>query len=250
MTVNELYRALEERIPDTLRAVWDNDGKMCVPDGDKEVKKALFCLDVTDAVVARAKEIGADVIVSHHPLIFSPLSALTAERAVPARVLALVKAEIAVFSFHTRFDAVAGGINDGLCEMLSLSDVTPFGEGDLGRVGTLPEAMSTEALCARIKEALGVSVLSVADADKPIRRVAVVGGEGKSEIFAAIAAGADAYLSGRLGYHAMQDCPITLIEAGHYFTERHAAQLLAGMAKEVLPALSCEIYTPNPTALY
>ena len=250
MTVNALYAALDARIPEALRAAWDNDGKLCVPQGERELTKVLFCLDVTDGVVARAKETGAELIISHHPLIFSPLSSLTEEGAVASRVLSLVKAGVAVFSFHTRFDAVAGGINDGLCDLLSLSDATPFGEGGLGRVGTLPETMTAKALCALVKEALGAPALSVADAGKPIRRVAVVGGEGKDEIGAAIAAGADAYLSGRLGYHAMQDCPITLIEAGHYYTERHAGKLLADLVKEICPALGCESYTPNPIALY
>ena len=250
MTVNGLYEALDARIPGALSAAWDNDGKMCVPHGEKTVGKALFCLDVTDGVVARAKEIGADVIVSHHPLIFAPLSSVTEEGAVSARVIALAEANIAVLSFHTRFDAVQGGINDGLCKILSLSNVTPFGEDGLGRVGTLPETMTAKTFCTLVKEALGTSVLSVADAGKPIRRVAVVGGEGKDEIGAAIAIGADAYLSGRLGYHAMQDCPITLVEAGHYFTERHAASLLEAMVKEIDPTLQSEIYTPNPLLLY
>ena len=250
MTVNALYAAFEDRIPIALRAEWDNDGKMCVRNGERQVEKALFCLDVTDEVVARAKETGADLIVSHHPLIFAPLSALTEEDAVSARVLALAAADIAVFSFHTRFDAVGGGINDGVCKLLSLTDVAPFGEGGIGRIGTLADPLCTEDFCALVKERLGAPVLSVADAGKPVRRIAVLGGEGKDEIGAAVASGADAYLSGRLGYHAMQDCPITLVEAGHYYTERHAAALLCEIAKEICPTLVCEIYTPNPTMLY
>ncbi len=252
MTVRELYAALSSRIPPTLSEEWDNDGLMCCPDPDREVKKALFALDVTDAAVAHAVATGADVIVSHHPLIFAPLHAVTPDDAVANRVLTLVRAGIAVFSFHTRFDRAEGGVNDTLAHKLRLTDAMPLGEGDasLGRVGTLPEEMPLEEFAEYVKVALGAPAVQALDADRPVFRVALVGGEGKDFISAAIAAGADTYLSGRLGYHAMQDAPINLIEAGHYYTERAATEALSTMVKAIDSGVECEIYTPNPLTFY
>ena len=252
MTVNELYRALDAKIPASLSEEWDNDGLMCCPDGEREVKRVLFSLDVTDSVVAYAQKTRADVIVSHHPLIFAPLSSLTEQTPVGARLLRLVKAKIAVFSFHTRFDRVAGGVNDTLAKTLRLSDVRALGEGEssLGRIGKLPTEMTVADFAEYAKRALGAPMAQVHDAKKTVSFVALVGGEGKELISAAISAGADTYLSGRLGYHVMQDSPINLIEAGHYFTERPAMTSLCDTVKALLPEVQTEIYTPNPLDSY
>ena len=252
MTVKELYKAMSERIPASLSAEWDNDGAMCVPNPDAVASRILTCLDVTDEVIEHAISAHASVIVSHHPLIFSGVRALNGEDAVSARLLRLVAEGIAVFSFHTRLDATAGGINDALAAKLGLSCVSPLGEGEaaLGRIGTLPSPLSAEELCLLIKRITGAPTLRVKDARTPIRRVAVVGGEGRDFIESAMKAGADAYLSGRLSYHTMIDSPITLMEMGHYFSERHAGEVLSDMVKACLPDAQVEIYTPDPLTVY
>lgn len=252
MTVRELYDALSLRISPALSEAWDNDGLMCCPDPDRCVSRVLFALDVTDAVITRALETGADVIVSHHPLVFSPLRAVTVDEPVSARLIALVRAGVSVFSFHTRFDRVLGGVNDVLASKLRLFDVVPLGEGEasLGRVGTLPHEMPLAEFAEYVKIALGAPCVQAWETGRPVHRVALVGGEGKDFVFAAAAAGADTYLSGRIGYHHMQDAPINLIEAGHYYTERPAMEALAEMTAELLPTAKTEIYTPNPLRFY
>lgn len=252
MNRKELYSALSARIPTTLSAEWDNDGVMCCADLSTPVARVLCTLDVTDEVVLYAERGRFDLILSHHPLIFSGVRALNACTPVGCRLLELLATDIAVFSFHTRLDAVTGGINDGLCTLLGLSDVKPMGEGEaaLGRVGSLPCPMDAAALCAHIKQVLGAPLVQVLDTGAPISRLAVVGGEGKDLVADAVASGADAYLSGRLGYHTLQDAPITLMEAGHYFTERHAADLLAAMVKEISSEIYTETYAPLPFAQY
>lgn len=252
MTVKELYAALDAQIPATLSEEWDNDGLMCCPDGEKEVGRILFALDVTDNVVAYAKKTRADVIISHHPLIFAPITALTEETPVASRLLRLVKAKISVFSFHTRFDRVSGGVNDVLAKTLRLSNVAPLGEGEasLGRIGTLPQEMSLSDFAEYAKRALGAPMAQAWDASRPVSRVAVVGGEGRDFIEAATCAGADTYLSGRLGYHAMQDGKINLVELGHYFTERPSLSALCDLVQQILPEAQTEIYTPNPMSTY
>ncbi len=252
MTVYELYDALSEKIPKTLSEPWDNDGLMCCPRGERAVTRVLVTLDVTDAVVEQAVATGAELIISHHPLIFSPLRALGGQTPVERRVLRLISAGIAVFSFHTRLDRVEGGVNDALASQLHLEDVAPLGEGDasLGRVGALPSEMTVEEFADYVKIALGVPFVQVWDAHRPVSRVALVGGEGKDFLAHAAAAGADTYLSGRIGYHNMQDGAINLFEAGHYFTERQVTVALVKLLSAVGFTGEVEIYTPNPLTVY
>ena len=248
MTRKELYEALASRIPAALSEEWDNDGMMCLPHPTRRVERVLCTLDVSDEVILYAIRKGYDLILSHHPLIFKGVSALHEEDAVARRLITLIRNDIAVFSFHTRLDAVEGGINDALCEMLGLGEVESF--AGLGRVGTLPETLSFSVFAERVKAVLGVPFLNTRCVSDTVRRVAVVGGEGKDMIGAALMAGADTYLSGRLGYHAMLDATVNLLEAGHYFTERHAARLLAEMTVRVHPEAKVEIYTPNLLSVY
>lgn len=252
MTRKELCRALNERIPLAYREDWDNDGAMLLPNASQEVERVLCTLDVSDEVVRYAKENGFDLILSHHPLIFGGVRALDGEAPVSRRILSLLASNIAVFSFHTRLDAMAGGVNDALACAVGLKEISPIddGEGALGRVGVLASPMPFADFCARVKDATGAPFVNTLKKTDTVSRVAVVGGEGKDFIPLAEAAGADTYLSGRLGYHAMLDGEINLIECGHYFSERHTANVLAGLAEELLPRAQIEIYVPNSLTVY
>ncbi len=248
MTREKFYAALSARIPTALSEEWDNDGEMCVPDPSRSVERVLCTLDVSDDVVEYAIKEGYDLILSHHPLVFHGVSALHTHDPVARRLIRLVQSNIAVFSFHTRLDAVEGGINDALAEKLGLLDVTPF-EG-LGRIGELPAPLPFEEFAERVKSLLGAPAVNALRVSDSVSCVAVVGGEGKDFIDAAASAGADTYLSGRLSYHAMLDGEINLIECGHYFTEKHAARLLADMAKRVDHAIEADFYVPNLLSVY
>ena len=252
MTRNALYKALCDCIPASYSEVWDNDGAMLLPDGEGEVSHVLCTLDVSDSVVDYAIENGFDLILSHHPLIFSPLRALNGEDAVSRRVLRLLSNNIAVFSFHTRLDAMEGGINDVLAKMLGVCAVKPLGEGEaaLGRVGNLNAPMSLDGFLSRVKRMTDAPILNVLKKTDTVSRIAIVGGEGKDFIEAATKADADTYLSGRLGYHAMLDGEINLIECGHYFSEKHAAALLKDLVASAADGIKAEIYTPNSLAVY
>ncbi len=240
MTVKEYYERLEKRIPLSLREPWDNDGLMCCADESAEVRRALVTLDVTEEIVDFAIENGYDLIVSHHPLIFRPVSSMTEDHHVSRKLIKLLASGISVFSFHTRADKVEGGVNDCLADLIGLSDVTPFGESGIGRIGTLDEEMSIEDFSYRLKEQLNAHGLQYADGYSPVHRVAVVGGSGKEEIAAAMAAGADTLVSGRIGYHEMQEASemgINLIEGGHYFTEYPVTSFFAGELSKISPDL-------------
>ncbi len=248
MTVNRFYERLCERVPATLSCSWDNDGLMLTPDGEREVWRVLCTLDVTEEAVLYAEENGYDLILSHHPLIFRPLGALTPENHVARKALRLARAGISVISLHTRADAVRDGVNDRLAELLRLENVEPFGEGDemLGRVGDLREEMTLSDFAARVKDVLGCPAVLVADADVPVQRVALCGGDGKSMIAAAVESGADTYLSGRIGYHEMTDAPemgLNMIEAGHYYTETHITGFFADLVGQILPEAAVEEFS-------
>lgn len=250
MTVKELYAVLDERIPSSLSCEWDNDGLMCCPDGEREVRRALVTLDVTADAVRRAVDGGFDLIVSHHPLIFGGLKSVTDEDVTAKKVIELISNGISVMSFHTRLDAVEGGVNDTLASVIGLSDVEIFGNGEetLGRVGELSRKMELREFAESVKSSLGAPFVLVSDAGLPVRRVAILGGEGGDDIEAAVASGADTYVSGRLGYHKMTDAPdgkINLIEAGHFYTEDPVCTALAEMIRKADGSIYCEKYLSN-----
>ena len=248
MTVRELYRVLNERIPKALSRDWDNDGAMCVPDGDREVRRVLITLDVTEAAVNRAVEVSADLILSHHPMIFKGLKQVNEENAIARKTLTLIRSGISVLSFHTRLDAVSGGVNDTLASLLGLSEIEPFGAEQMGRIGNLPESMSAEAFAQQVKETLGAPTVLLSDSGRAVRRVALLGGEGEDSIGEAACAGADLYLSGRLGYHPMTDAPeggMSMIEAGHFYTEYPVCETLRSFLLEIDPTVQADIFNSN-----
>ena len=251
MTVNELYSALENRIPRELSCDWDNDGLMCCPDREKTVSRVLVALDVTAAVAERAIKEGYDLIVSHHPLVFRPLRAVVPGDAVADRVIRLLLSGVSVMSFHTRLDAVEGGVNDVLATRLGLSDVTAFGQNGetIGRIGTVEPPVSLEEFSLRVKEATGAEYVQFSDAGLSVHRVALLGGGGADDAEAARAAGADTYLTGELKHHQLTEAPergMNLIMGGHFYTENPVCERLAQMLLEIDPTLTVDVCNSNP----
>ena len=248
MNAKQLYHKFEERIPSSLREPWDNDGVMCLPDGSSEICRALVVLDVTEEIVDYAIERGFDLIVSHHPLVFKPLSAIDEENHISRKLIKLICRGITVFSFHTRADKLVGGVNDRLADILGMYDAVPFGEGDLGRIGTIDEPMEIQDFAYRVKQLIGADAVRYADGFSDVHKVAVVGGDGKGYVKAAIEAGADTFLSGRIGYNVMEEATemgINLIEAGHYYTEQHITEFFRDLIIDFDPEIYVEIADSN-----
>ncbi len=248
MTVKELYANFEKKIPVELCEAWDNDGVMCCPDGTAEVCRVLVTLDVTEDIVDYAIERSFDLIVSHHPLIFKPLSSIDEENHIARKVIKLLGSGISVFSFHTRADKLVGGVNDRLADLLGMYDPVPFGEGALGRIGNIDEPMELQDFAYRVKQLTGSDVVKYVDGYNDVYTVAVVGGDGKGYVKAAIDAGADTYISGRIGYNVMEEASemgINLIEAGHFFTEQHITEFFRELLLDFDPSLYVEIADSN-----
>ena len=241
MTVREIYDKIEERIPQSLREEWDNDGLMCSADTSVNVKKAIVTLDVTEEIVDYAISEKFDLIVSHHPLIFKPLKAINEDSHIARKLIKLIAAGVSVFSFHTRADKVVGGVNDQLCDLLGIYNSSAFGEGGLGRIGTLDDDYTLEDFVYKLKSALGSDMIRYSDGYNNVKTVALVGGDGKDFVADAIKCGADTYVSGRIGYNLMEEAAelgINLIEAGHFFTE----QPITSFFSNILTRLDTEMY--------
>ncbi|MBQ3016651.1 MAG: Nif3-like dinuclear metal center hexameric protein [Clostridia bacterium] len=244
MNVRELYERISDRIPEDLSEEWDNDGIMCCPDDLAAVNRILVTLDVTEEIVDYAIDNGFDVILSHHPLVFKPLSAIDPENHISRKLVKLIRAGISVLSFHTRADKVRGGVNDCLARLLGLDDIEPFGDDCLGRIGHLECETSMEEFATRVKSALGIDKLIVADAYNPVYTIALVGGDGKGYVKEALDMGADTYLSGRIGYNVMEEAAemgINLIEAGHYATEFPVTKFFSNLVTKIDPRITVEI---------
>lgn len=253
MTVSELYEYLNGRIPSSLSCDWDNDGLMCCPEPDREVRRVLVCLDATAPMIDRAIAEGFDVILTHHPLVFHKLPAIDPRDHVAGKLVRLVRAGVSVMSFHTRLDALPGGVNDALAARIGLLGAVPYGAEGIGRIGVLPEPTSLSSFAESVKKTLGAPCVATADAGVPVFRVAVLGGTGSDDVPATEESGADTYLTGEVASHYLTDAPergMNLIAAGHFQTENPVCEVLAGMVRQADATVETVIDNSNPIRVF
>ena len=233
MKVREIAKLLEESLPLRWQESYDNAG-LVVGNPEAEVSQVLVALDATEEVVEEAIEVGAQMIVTHHPIIFSPLRRLAWENRQQRTIAKAVAAGVALYAAHTNLDsAPLEGISHllgrrlGLLEECLLEPSKEEGVG-IGIIGSLSEAVKAEELLGRIKSELGIKALrhSPIRVDS-VRRVAICSGSGGSLIEAAEAAGADVYISADFKYHNFVDADrMILVDAGHFETEICAIDIL------------------------
>ena len=233
LRVKDVVDALERFAPPSLQEPWDNVGLM-VGNLDQRVTTVFVCLDVTSDNVQRAMDCGADLIVSHHPLIFTSVNRIVEQDVTGSILRNLIRHDISVYSAHTNLDHADGGMNDVLAERLDLTEIRRFydeecvdGNGkpldNIGRVGRLDVPMAMEDFVAFVKNTLGCqSIRWVGSPDDVIQTVAVSSGSGGGGIYAAYHAGADVYVTSEIKHHEAQlafELGINLIDAGHFETE-------------------------------
>jgi dinuclear metal center YbgI/SA1388 family protein len=221
---------------------FDNAGFQ-VGHADREVQRVLLALDATDAVVEEAEALGAELIVTHHPLLFSPLRSLTDLEPTQRRVLHLAEKGIGLISMHTNLDIVEGGVNDVLIRLLGAEPETALDEG-CGRIGTLPRAMELAVFLELCRQRLQVPTLRFVDGGKPGSRLAVRGGAGAGSLEQAAAAGCDAYVTADVKYHQFQraaELGMSLIDADHFYTENPVISELARLLSAQFPNVSFHI---------
>ena len=237
--VKDFYGYLNSIAPFETQEDWDNSG-MLVGDMDAEVKKVAVVLDITHEEIKKAKAIGADLIISHHPVIFNPIKSVT-RGSVPYE---LVASSINALCCHTPLDIADGGTNDSLAKLLGI-EVTRT-EDPILRLGTV-EPTSAENLAGKIAKTLNTKV-RYADAGGKIEKIAICTGAGCSLIEAA--GEIDAFITGDASHHNFLDCVqagITLIAAGHYETEIIVVPVLVKKLQAQFPDIEIiDIKQENP----
>lgn len=237
--VKDFYGYLNSIASFETQEDWDNSG-MLVGDMDAEVKKVAVVLDITHEEIKKAKAIGADLIISHHPVIFNPIKSVT-RGSVPYE---LVASSINALCCHTPLDIADGGTNDSLAELLGI-EVTRT-EDPILRLGTV-EPTTAENLAGKIAKTLNTKV-RYADAGRKIEKIAICTGAGCSLIEAA--GEIDAFITGDASHHNFLDCiqaGITLIAAGHYETEIVVVPVLVKKLQAQFPDIEIiDIKQENP----
>lgn len=222
MKLKQIAELIEKEFPLSSAYDWDNCG-LLLGDGEREIQKALLSLDVNIAVLKEAKKAGADLILSHHPILFDGTKSITAQTAEGRLILGLLENKISVYSAHTNCDVGKNGINARLAKIFDLENTEFLEENGLGRVGNLKTPMTFYELALLTKKLLNTSFLRVnGNKSAPIRRIAVASGACSDSIPAAIKKGADAIITADMKYHEMINYGeegIFIIDAGHYPTE-------------------------------
>lgn len=218
LTVQQVYDFINERAPFETQLPYDNSG-LLVGRPDAEVTGIHVALDVTERVIDEAVEHGANLIVTHHPLMFSPVKRLVETAYEPRLLCRLIREGVHLISAHTNLDQAPGGMNDVLAATIGLTNVT--GEGFV-RVGDLPQPMTARDLAAHISRCLGDAVRVMGNGEALITRVGLCSGSGADEWPGAAAVGAQAFLTGEAKHHiALEaaDSGMVILEAGHHATE-------------------------------
>lgn len=233
MNAREFAEKMDLLIPPSLSEEWDNDGEQIVCGG--EIKKVLVALDATDVCIAYAERIGADTIVTHHPLIFHPLGSLLSGENVGRRAMRCIRSGISVFSYHTRLDSVSGGVADSLCNAIGLENAVPFCAG--GRLGELPHERDFASFAEDVSDSLRERPMCSVFRGST-RKIAAVPGAGKDFIALAHSLGADTFLTGEASHSAMIEAGeygMNLLCMTHYATERVVLSPLSELVKSALP---------------
>ena len=244
--VKDVTKVIEEFAPLSIQEKWDNSG-LCVGSPEASVSSVLFGLDCTPELVDEAIECGADMIVTHHPLIFSGLKKISPDDMVGEAVFKAIKAGISIYAAHTNADKVIAGVSGAMAAKLGLKNVeilSEDGEGTgLGVVGELPEPMTAQQMLEMVKERFALKTVK---ASKPVEgeitKVAMCGGSGGSLISAAKAAGAQLYISGDISYHNFFTPEgFMLMDIGHYESEIEIVDILFSLVKKNFPTFAVRI---------
>lgn len=246
MLCREIMQVIEASYPRDAALDFDNVG-LLAGRAEKEVKKVYIALDATDIVIDHAVEEGADLLITHHPLIFSPLKKVTDEDFISRRIVKLIQNDISYYAMHTNYDVLGMaelsekvlGIRDAeVLDVTMEKDGKPEG---IGRVGMLGKPMTLEECCVYVKHKLNLGSLKVfGDMRAEVSRLAVSPGSGKTAVAAALVKRADVLVTGDIGHHDGLDAVeqgLSVIDAGHYGTEYIFIDDMKRFLEDKLPVL-------------
>ncbi len=242
-TVADVYRYIDSFAPFDAAEGWDNVGVL-LGDRGAAVTGIVCALDLTADILNEAAALGANLVVTHHPVIFDPIKKLESTSVV----YKAARLGVHVISAHTSLDVAPEGVNQALAETLQLRDPAPLCEDGLGRIGLLPFAMTARQLAGYVKERLHCKGLRFYEGPGLISCVALCGGAGGSLLDAAKAQGAQALVTADVKHNVFLDaknCNMTLIDGGHFATENVIIPRLAEGLHRQFPQLPVTIASAN-----
>lgn len=239
MKLNDFISVMEKIAPVALAMKEDNVGLLIGPDHE-EISSVLVALDCTADTAHEAVELGADLLLTHHPVFFNGVRRFLPDDPETAGPYLLARHGIGHFAAHTNLDTAQGGVNDALAATLGLLDAEPMGVEGMGRVGMLKVPMALDAFAAMVAKKLGTAVRICGAGEKTVARVAVVGGSGGGDIPDAVLSEVDVYVTGECKHHqalSAKALGICVIEAGHYETEHVVLLPLIKRLQELAPGV-------------
>ena len=246
MKVKELTGWLDGRYPSSAAEHWDNVG-LLVGDDEEEVSHVFLALDLTESTLAQAIDGGADMIITHHPMIFEGQKKINNLTFTGRRILSLIKHNIQYYAMHTNYDILgmaelsADYLQLTDREVLSVTAETQDGQEGFGRVGELPRKMSLKECGEFVRNALSLNDVKIyGDPDTQVEKAAICTGSGKSMISDVLAKGAQVYVTGDIDHHTGIDAEaqgLTIVDAGHYGTEYIFMKAMEKVLKEQYPNL-------------
>ena len=258
MKIRKVIDALERFAPLPLQESYDNAG-LQVGLTETEISGALLCLDVTEAVVDEAISRGCNLIVAHHPLIFRKLAHISDGSYVERAVIKAIKNDVVIVAMHTNLDNALDGVNFKMAEKMGLTDLQPLQEPEVdgkwsGVVGTLPAPMSAEDFVKMLKERFGVASVRANELlRRPVSRVALCGGAGSFMLGDALRAGADAFVTGEMGYHEFfgHEQQLQICVIGHYESEQFTTEIFRDIISRECPGVkTCIVETITNPIVY
>lgn len=250
MKCYEIMEYLKEVSPESFAESWDNVGLLCGRE-DREISSVYIALDATREVIEEAKKAGADMLLTHHPMIWKPLKRISDDDFTGARILELAENGICYYAMHTNFDVM--GMADAVTEQLGLEErkvLSVTYEDDLsregiGRIGALPKPMTLMECAEYVKDKCRVAQVKVfGNPADTIVMAAVCPGSGKSSIEDALRQGADVLITGDIDHHAGIDAlqqGLAIIDAGHYGLEKIFVPYMEEYCRRKLPGIT--VYT-------
>ncbi len=249
MKLKEIIEKIEAHFPTQSAMEWDNVG-LLLGDRESDIGKVLLTLDITYDIVEQAKAAGAELILSHHPIMFSPVQKITPDTQIGKILLLAAENKINIYSAHTNCDVAEAGINAKLAELFCLENAEALDESGLGRIGNLKEEMKFSDFAKIVCKRLNTPHIRYSgDENRLVRRVAIGSGACGDYIGKAYEMGADVMITSDVKYHEMLDAKeagINVIDAGHYPTEIIVTDIFAELLKDCGPMLvkaeSCDVF--------
>ena len=257
--LSDLIATVQAAYPPDLAEEWDSGIGLTCGDPAAEVAGVLLAVDADETTVTEAIDLGAGLLLTHHPLLFRPVQTVAADTAKGALIHRMITAGVGHFAAHTNADKAVGGVNDALAGALGLTGLRPlvptdaeeFAGAGSGRIGELAEPISLRAFCAQVADQLPTTVTAVraaGDPDRLVSTIAVCGGAGDSFLTAAAAAGVDGYLTSDLRHHVVAEFVAdpanpAVIEVAHWAGEWPWLPVAAELIGNAHPGLAVTVST-------